>query len=103
MNFRKTALAVALAGSLVLRSWCMRQRQYRYRYLRRQLPYMSKCPLAQVTSSRRVLPVRLQRREHVWVKGDYQAERHGEHYVASAWAKQDGRYHFDGSRWEHDK
>ena len=39
-----------------------------------------------------------------WVKGDYQAERHGEHYVASAWSKkQDGRYHFDEGRWEHDK
>jgi hypothetical protein len=38
------------------------------------------------------------------VKGDYQAERHGEHYVASAWSKkQDGRYHFDEGRWEHDK
>ncbi len=45
-----------------------------------------------------------QRHEHVWVKGDYQAERRGEHYVASEWSKkQDGRYHFDEGRWEHDK
>jgi hypothetical protein len=33
-----------------------------------------------------------------------QAERRGEHYVASEWSKkQDGRYHFDEGRWEHDK
>ena len=43
------------------------------------------------------------RHEHVWVKGDYQAERHGEHYVASEWSKKDGRFHFNEGRWEHDK
>jgi hypothetical protein len=43
------------------------------------------------------------RHEHVWVKGDYQAERRGEHYVASEWSKQDGRYHLNEGRWEHDK
>ena len=101
MNFRKTALAVALAGSLG-------------------------APLAVHAASVNIdidvappaavyeqIPARAgyvvtpgyyrfdsQRREHVWVKGDYQAE----HYVASAWSKkQDGRYHFDEGRWEHDK
>ena len=105
MNFRKTALAVALAGSLG-------------------------APLAVQAASVNIdidvappaavyeqIPARAgyvvtpgyyrfdsQRREHVWVKGDYQAERHGEHYVASAWSKkQDGRYHFDEGRGEHDK
>jgi len=43
------------------------------------------------------------RRQHVWVKGNYQAERHGEHYVASEWSKNEGRYHFNEGRWEHDK
>ena len=38
-----------------------------------------------------------------WVKGDYLAERHGEHYVASEWRAQDGRYHFNEGRWEKDK
>jgi hypothetical protein len=40
---------------------------------------------------------------HVWVKGAYEPERRGEHYVASAWSKQEGRYHFNEGRWEHDK
>ncbi len=73
--------------------------------LRRRLPYMSRCPLAQVMSSRRgTTGMTPDRHQHVWVKGDYQAERRGEHYVASEWSKnQDGRYHFDEGRWEHDK
>ncbi len=43
------------------------------------------------------------RHEHVWVKSGYKHERRGEHYVASEWSKQDGRYHFNEGRWEHDK
>ena len=42
-------------------------------------------------------------RAPTWVKGSYQAERHGEHDVASEWREQDGRYHFSEGRWEHDK
>jgi hypothetical protein len=42
-------------------------------------------------------------RQPTWVKGDYQAERRGEHYVGSEWRAQDGRYHFSEGRWEHDK
>jgi WXXGXW repeat (2 copies) len=43
------------------------------------------------------------RREPTWVKGDYQAERRGEHYVASEWRAEDGKYRFNEGRWEHDK
>ncbi len=39
-------------------------------------------------------------RQHVWVKGDYQPERRGEHWVAHRWTEKDGRYHFDEGRWE---
>jgi hypothetical protein len=42
-------------------------------------------------------------RDPTWVKGDYQAERKGEHYVASEWRERDGRYHFNEGRWEQDK
>ena len=41
-----------------------------------------------------------ERREHTWVKGDYQRERRGERYVASEWRAQDGRYHFNEGHWE---
>ncbi len=44
-----------------------------------------------------------ERREHTWVKGEYQAERRGEHYIAPEWRAQDGRYHFSEGRWERDK
>jgi hypothetical protein len=36
------------------------------------------------------------------MKGKYQAERRGEHYVAHRWTEQKGRYHFDEGRWEKD-
>ena len=42
------------------------------------------------------------RHEHVWMKGEYQAERRGEHYVAHRWTEQKGRYHFDDGSWEKD-
>ena len=44
-----------------------------------------------------------ERREHTWVKGDYQPERRGEHFVAPEWRAQEGRYHFNEGRWENDK
>jgi hypothetical protein len=44
-----------------------------------------------------------QRRAHTWVKGEYQPERKGEHFVAPEWKQQDGRYGFAEGRWEHDK
>jgi hypothetical protein len=44
-----------------------------------------------------------ERHAHTWVKGDYQAERRGEHYVAAEWRAQDGRYQFNEGRWARDK
>lgn len=44
-----------------------------------------------------------ERHAHTWVKGDYQAERRGEHYVGAEWHAQDGHYQFNEGRWEHDK
>ena len=41
--------------------------------------------------------------KHVWVKGGYERERHGEHYVAPEWREQGGRYHFNEGHWERDK
>lgn len=41
--------------------------------------------------------------KHVWVKGDYLPERRGEHYVAPQWREHEGRYHFDEGRWDRDK
>ena len=43
------------------------------------------------------------RRAHTWVKGDYLAERRGEHYVGAEWRAQEGRYQFNEGRWERDK
>jgi hypothetical protein len=43
-----------------------------------------------------------ERREHTWVKGDYQAERRGEHFIAPEWREQNGRYRFNEGRWEKD-
>lgn len=41
-------------------------------------------------------------RNHTWVKGEYVPARKGEHYVAPEWRQQNGRYHFNEGRWEHD-
>jgi hypothetical protein len=43
-----------------------------------------------------------ERREHTWVKGDYLAERRGEHFIAPEWREQNGRYRFNEGRWEKD-
>jgi hypothetical protein len=103
MNFRRTALAVALAGSLgaplavaaVNIDIDVAPPAAVYEQMPARAGYVVAPGYYRYDS---------ERREHVWVKGDYQAERHGEHYVASAWSKkQDGRYHFDEGRWEHDK
>ena len=37
---------------------------------------------------------------NVWMKGEYQVERRGEHYVPHQWSEQNGRYHFNEGRWE---
>ncbi len=37
-----------------------------------------------------------------WVKGRYEHERHGEHYVAPEWREQNGRYHFSEGHWDRD-
>jgi WXXGXW repeat (2 copies) len=41
--------------------------------------------------------------KHVWVKGDYERERRGEHYVAPEWRQESGRYHFNEGHWDRDK
>lgn len=43
------------------------------------------------------------RRNHTWVKGEYQAQRRGEHWVAHEWRQENGRYRFNEGRWERDK
>ena len=42
------------------------------------------------------------RKDPTWVKGEYLAERHGEHYVGSEWRAEDGKYHFNEGRWAKD-
>ena len=39
---------------------------------------------------------------HVWKKGEYVAERRGEHWVPHKWEERDGRYHFNEGHWDHD-
>jgi hypothetical protein len=41
--------------------------------------------------------------KHVWVKGGYERERRGEHYVAPEWREENGRYHFNERHWDRDK
>jgi hypothetical protein len=41
--------------------------------------------------------------KHVWVKGGYERERRGEHYVAPEWREENGRYHFTEGHWDRDK
>jgi len=43
------------------------------------------------------------RRNHVWVKGDYQPARRGEHWVAHEWRQENGRYRFNEGHWDQDK
>ena len=38
--------------------------------------------------------------KHVWVKGGYERERRGEHYVAPEWREEHGRYHFHEGHWD---
>lgn len=38
---------------------------------------------------------------HVWKKGEYMAERRGEHWVQHKWSERNGRYHFNEGHWEH--
>ena len=41
--------------------------------------------------------------KHVWVKGGYERERRGEHYVAPEWREENGHYHFNEGHWDRDK
>jgi hypothetical protein len=43
------------------------------------------------------------RHAHTWVKGEYQPERKGQHFVAPEWHEQGGKYGFAAGRWEQDK
>jgi len=40
--------------------------------------------------------------KYAWVKGRYERERHGEHYVGPEWREENGRYHFHEGHWDHD-
>lgn len=42
------------------------------------------------------------RHNHVWVKGEYQRARRGEHWVAHEWRNENGRYHFREGHWDRD-
>ena len=37
---------------------------------------------------------------HVWRKGHYIHERHGERWVADQWHEHEGRYRYEPGRWE---
>jgi hypothetical protein len=40
--------------------------------------------------------------KYVWMKGGYERERRGEHYVRPEWREESGRYHFHEGHWDHD-
>ncbi|SRR5579864_259768 len=40
--------------------------------------------------------------QHVWVKGHYEAERHGQHYVAPEWQQHEGHWGLREGHWDHD-
>ena len=42
-------------------------------------------------------------RKHVWVKGGYERERRGEHYVAPEWREENHHYHFNEGHWDRDR
>ena len=101
MNVRKTFLAVALAGSFAVPVYAERfsidvetaPPAPRYEQLPAREGYI-------VTPG--YYRYDTERREHTWVKGDYQAERRGEHFIAPEWREQNGRYLFNEGRWEKD-
>ena len=37
---------------------------------------------------------------HIWRKGHYIHERHGERWVADRWSEHEGRYRYEPGRWE---
>jgi hypothetical protein len=37
---------------------------------------------------------------HVWKKGEYMKERHGERYVPYAWSEHEGHYRLNPGHWE---
>jgi hypothetical protein len=37
---------------------------------------------------------------HIWRKGHYIHERHGERWVADRWYEHEGRYRYEPGRWE---
>jgi len=40
--------------------------------------------------------------KHVWVPGEYERERPGEHYVAPEWRQEQDHYHFNEGHWDRD-
>jgi WXXGXW repeat (2 copies) len=102
MNTRKTLLAAVLAGSLALPLAAYAERVY--------IDLAPPAPVYEQAPPRDgyvYTPGYWQydegRRNHVWVKGEYQAQRRGEHWVAHEWRQENGRYRFNEGRWEKDK
>lgn len=102
MNVRKTFLAVALASSFAVPVYAERfsidvetaPPAPRYEQFPAREGYIVTPGYYRYDTGRR---------EHTWVKGDYQAERRGEHFIAPEWREQNGRYRFNEGRWEKDK
>jgi WXXGXW repeat (2 copies) len=104
MNFRKKVLAIALASALVAPFSAYAGTVLIIDAAPPAPPVFTPMPARQgyiITPG--YYRYDADSREPTWVKGDYQAERRGEHYVASEWRAEDGKYHFNEGRWEHDK
>jgi hypothetical protein len=103
MNVRKTLLAVALAGSLAA-PLAVHSASVNF-----NVEIAPPAPVYEHMPARKGYIVTpgyyrydQERHAHTWVKGEYQRARRGEHYVASEWRQQEGRYGFDAGRWEKD-
>jgi hypothetical protein len=104
MNFRKTLLAIAVASALVAPLAVQAATVIVIDAAPPPPPVFEQMPVRQgyiITPG--YYRYDADHRDPTWVKGDYLAERRGEHYVASEWRAQDGRYHFNEGRWEKDK
>src|SRR5579864_2468660 len=101
MNVRKTLLAVALASSIAVPVYAERfaidvetaPPAPRYEQMAPREGYIVTPGYYRYDADRH---------EHSWVKGEYQPERRGEHFVAPEWRQQDGRYLFNEGHWEKD-
>jgi hypothetical protein len=104
MNIRKTCLAIALASAFVV------PLAVNAAIVNIEVDSAPPAPVYEQMPARPGYIVTpgyykydTEHKKYTWAKGDYQPERHGEHYVASEWHAQDGRYRFNEGHWEHDK